>query len=57
MTYEEEEKSLVRRIYQSMQESAREIRFSLRRPTSHATREEALQQVEMLQNVKKSFNH
>jgi hypothetical protein len=57
MTYEEEEKSLVRRIYQSMQESAREIRFSLGRPTSHATREEALQQVEMLQNVKKSFNH
>ena len=57
MTYEEEEKSLVKRIYQSMQDSAREIRLSLGRPTSHATREEALQQVEMLQNVKKSFNH
>jgi len=57
MTYEEEEKSLVKRIYQSMQESAREIRLSLGRPTSHATREEALRQVEMLQNAKKSFNH
>lgn len=57
MTYEEEEKTLVKRIYQSMQESAREIRLSLGRPTSHAIREEALRQVEMLQNAKKSFNH
>ena len=57
MTYEEEEKSLVKRIYQSMQDSAREIRLSLGRPTSHAPREEALRQVEMLQNAKKSFNH
>lgn len=57
MTYEEEEKTLVKRIYQSMQESAREIRLSLGRPTSHATREEVLRQVEMLQNAKKSFNH
>lgn len=57
MKYEEEEKTLVRKIYQSMQNSAREIRLSLGRPTSHATREEALRQVEMLQNAKKSFNH
>lgn len=57
MKYEEEEMTLARRIYQSMQDSAREIRLSLGRPTSHATREEALRQVEMLQNAKKSFNH
>lgn len=52
-----EEQTLIDLLYQSMQDSAREIRLSLGQPTSHATREEALQQVEILQNVKKSFNH
>lgn len=52
-----EEQALLDLLYQSMQDSAREIRLSLGRPTSHATREEALRQVEMLQNAKKSFNH
>lgn len=52
-----EEQALLDLLCQSMQDSAREIRLSLGRPTSHATREEALQQVEMLQNAKKSFNH
>ena len=52
-----EEQTLIDLLYQSMQDSAREIRLSLGRPTSHATREEALRQVEMLQNAKKSFNH
>lgn len=52
-----EEQALLDLLYQSMQESAREIRLSLGRPTSHATREEVLRQVEMLQNAKKSFNH
>lgn len=57
MKYGEEEKTFARRIYQSLHDSAREIRLSLGRPTSHAIREEALRQVEMLQNAKKSFNH
>jgi hypothetical protein len=52
-----EEKILMDLLYQSMQDSAREARLSLGRPSSHATREEALRQVEMLQNAKKSFNH
>ena len=52
-----EEQTLIDLLYQSMQDSAREIRLSLGRPTSHATREEALRQVEMLQKAKKSFNH
>ena len=41
-------------IYQSMQDSAREARLLLGRPSSHATREEALQQVAMLQAAKKA---
>lgn len=47
-----EEQTLIDLLYQSMQDSAREIRLSLGRPTSHATREEALRQVEMLQKAK-----
>ncbi|MBO7045239.1 MAG: hypothetical protein J6W38_02645 [Prevotella sp.] len=47
-----EEKRFMDLIYQSMQDSAREIRLSLGRPSSHATLEEALQQVEMLKSAK-----
>ena len=38
-----------------MQDSAREIRLSLGRPSSHATLEEALQQVEMLKTACTQF--
>ena len=41
-------------IYQSMQDSAREVRLSLGRPSSHATRQQALQQVAMLQAAKEA---
>ena len=43
-----EEKVLMDLIYQSMQDSAKEARLSLGRPSSSATREEALRQVAML---------
>lgn len=39
-------------IYQSMQDSAREARLLLGRPSSHATRQRALQQVAMLKAAK-----
>ena len=39
-------------IYQSMRDSAREVRLSLGRPSSHATRQQALQQVAMLKAAK-----
>jgi hypothetical protein len=41
-------------IYQSMQDSAREARISLGRPSSHATRQQALQQVAMLKAAKEA---
>ena len=41
-------------LYQSMQDSAREARLSLGRPSSHATLEEALQQVAMLKAAKEA---
>jgi len=41
-------------IYQSMQDSAREVRLSLGCPSSHATRQQALQQVAMLKAVKEA---
>lgn len=41
-------------IYQSMQDSAREVRLSLGRPSSHATRQQALQQVAMLKAAKEA---
>lgn len=41
-------------IYQSMQDSAREVRLSLGRPSSRATRQQALQQVAMLKAAKDS---
>ena len=39
-------------IYQSMQDSAKEARLLLGRPSSHATRQQALQQVAMLKAAK-----
>ena len=39
-------------IYKSMQDSARQVRLSLGRPSSQATLQEALQQVAMLQAAK-----
>ena len=42
-------------IYQSMEDSAREVRLSLGRPSSHATRQQALQQVAMLMAAKASM--
>lgn len=50
-----EEKVFIDLIYQSMQESAREIRLSLGRPSSSATREEALRQVAMLKAAKEAW--
>ena len=41
-------------IYKSMQESSREIRRSLGRPPSCATRQQALKQVAMLNAAKDS---
>ena len=49
-----EEKRFLDLIYQSMQDSAREIRLSLGRPSSHATLEEALKQVAMLKAAKEA---
>ena len=54
MTYKMGQKIFLDSIYQSMQDSAREARLLLGRPSSHATREEALQQVAMLQAAKKA---
>ena len=47
-----EEQTLIDLIYQSMEESARQIRSSLGRPSSQTTREQALKQVEMLNAAK-----
>ena len=47
-----EEQTLIDLIYQSMEESARQVRRSLGRPSSQATREQALKQVEMLNAAK-----
>lgn len=48
-------KTFIDSIFQSMQDSAREARYSLGRPSSHATREESLRQVAMLQAAKDAF--
>ena len=42
-------------IYQSMQDSARLVRLLLGRPSSHATREQAIRQVEILQEAKEAW--
>jgi|GEM_PF-4236865 len=49
-----EEKILMGLLYQSMQDSAKEAHLSLGRPSSQATREEALQQVAMLNAAKEA---
>ena len=50
-----EEKVFLDSIYQSMQDSAREARLSLGRPSSHATRQQALEQVAMLKAAKEAY--
>ena len=47
-----EEQALIELIYQSMEDSARQLQSSLGRSSSHATRDEALKQVEMLNAAK-----
>ena len=56
-TYDKEEQTLMDLLYQSMQDSAREARLSLGRPSSWATREEALQQVAMLKAAEEAALH
>ncbi len=51
------EKIFLDSIYLSMQDSAREVRLSLGRPSSHATREQALQQVAMLKAAKEAWQN
>ncbi len=46
------QKIFIDSIYQSMRDSAQQVRLSLGRPSSHATRQQALQQVAMLQAEK-----
>ena len=41
-------------IYQSMQDSAQQVRRSLGRPSSRATRQQALRQVAMLKAAKEA---
>ena len=48
------QKIFIDSIYRSMQDSARRVRLSLGRPSSHATRQQALQQVAMLKAAKDS---
>ena len=52
--YKMEQKIFIDSIYRSMQDSARQVRLSLGRPSSHATRQQALQQVAMLKAAKDS---
>ena len=47
-----DEQTFLDTLYQSMQDSARQVRFSLGRPSSQTTREQASQQVAMLQAAK-----
>ena len=48
------EKEFLDAIYKSMQDSARQVRLSTGRPSSHATRQEAIQQVAMLKAAKEA---
>ena len=56
-TYDKEEQTLMDLLYQSMQDSERESRLSLGRPSSWATREETLQQVAMLKAAEEAALH
>ena len=42
-------------IYQSMKESAQQVRRTLGRPSSRATRQQALRQVAMLKTAKEAW--
>ena len=48
-----DEQTFLDSLFQSMQESARQLQ-AMGRPSSRATREEALRQVQMLQQAKDS---
>ena len=50
-----EEQTFIDLIYKSMQDSAQQVRRSLGRTPSVATREQALNQVQMLQRAKEEF--
>lgn len=50
-----DEQAFIELIYKSMQESARQVRLTTGRPVSHATREEAIRQVEMLNAAKEAY--
>lgn len=49
-----DEQTFLDSLFQSMKESARELQ-ALGRSTSHATREEALRQVQMLQEARDAW--
>jgi hypothetical protein len=49
-----EEKNFLDSLSKSMQDSARQVRILLGRPSSQATRQQALQQVETLLVAKKA---
>ena len=51
-----DEQTFIDLLYKSMDESARQVRLTTGRPTSKATREEAIRQVEMLNAAKNSFD-
>ena len=53
-TYKMERQTFIDSLFQSMRDSARQVRLLLGRPSSRATREQALRQVEMLQAAKEA---
>ncbi len=52
--YKMERQTFIDSLFQSMRDSARQVRLLLGRPSSQATREQALRQVEMLQAAKEA---
>ena len=53
-TYKMERQTFIDTLFQSMRDSARQVRLLLGRPSSRATREQALRQVAMLQAAKEA---
>ena len=51
------EKIFLELIYQSMKEYAQQVRRTLGRPSSRATRQQALRQVAMLKTAKEAWEH
>ena len=47
-----DEQTFLDTLYRNIQVSARRVRLLLGRPSSHATREQALRQVQMLEQAK-----